>query len=1009
MVSALFLCIQAGQGLGDNAASALFFLRFGVDFLPYMYIMLGVLTFITTLSYSAGLGRIQKSRFFTGLLAGFAVLLVLERGTVMLDFPSLYPILWLTINGIGMILGTLIWNVATDVFDTRQAKRLFPIFTSAGILGSVLGNSITGLVANELGTENLLIIYAGLMVLTLVVVRAITPLSASFTSRPTSSNSVLADFRTGYDVVRGSRLLRLAAYASVLFSVLFFSIAFPFSKVATASFPDEAGVAGFLGLFSSITTTVTFFVSLLLANRIYTRLGIVNTILLLPITYIAGFGIFGLFYTLPGAVFARFAQLVLLSGICSAAWSTLFNVVPLQQRGQVVAFDNGVPSQIGVVLSGLLLIMGEKVLTIHQIFLMGTAVAFVCAFLVWRMRGAYGEALIAALRAGRVEVFIPNAGIFQRLIRDSAAVNTASKALNDSDPNIRRLGAEMLAQIGAPNSGPVLAERLSDPDPSVRAAIVRGLGELGSNSAAAAVIASLDDIDSDVCVEAVRALPKLMTSPPPPVLDRLQKIVESARAEEACQATVTLAEFGHEEIALDRMQSWLLDKDTSRRSAALSGLREIAMLSPETRLTPRLKALLRESLQDPVPQIRRCACECLSQSPDPSDLALLIQKLYDRDDTVRQAAAASLQKHRAKIRPQLAEVLNSQDMAAESAALDVFSFLDMESRTSWEEAIQNYINRKIGTIRQLRSLANQLPEHGQMTELLRTVLAKRATACEDLIIKGIGVLSDAGTLETIRRGVRSSNPGAHSAALEALEAVSTRSLTQKIVPLFEEAEDAGGADTSAALPDQFSWLLSMRDPWLLALGALAAAELKLRSLIEQIRDLQANPNDLVRQAANHALKQLVGQKETNLETLKTIPTLERILLLQKVPMFTDLTPEDLQQISELSTEQLVPDRTMICREGDTGSAMYIIVSGNVEVVKQSNGTEKILAVRRDGDFVGEMAIIESSPRSTALRAQGEVRLLVIEGQAFKTILHDRPQVSLSVLQSMSRRLREISV
>src|SRR5258706_16482896 len=57
LVAFLFACIQAGQGLGDNAASALFLLRFGVDFLPYMYIAAGVLTFVITIAYSAGLGR----------------------------------------------------------------------------------------------------------------------------------------------------------------------------------------------------------------------------------------------------------------------------------------------------------------------------------------------------------------------------------------------------------------------------------------------------------------------------------------------------------------------------------------------------------------------------------------------------------------------------------------------------------------------------------------------------------------------------------------------------------------------------------------------------------------------------------------------------------------------------------------------------------------------------------------------------------------------------------------
>src|SRR5215213_1382131 len=108
LVATLFACIQAGQGMGDNAASALFLLRYGVDFLPTMYVFLGALTFIATLAYSTALGRFDKGNFFAGLLAAFIGLLILERTAILFPFTFLYPVLWLTINGMSMILGTFV-------------------------------------------------------------------------------------------------------------------------------------------------------------------------------------------------------------------------------------------------------------------------------------------------------------------------------------------------------------------------------------------------------------------------------------------------------------------------------------------------------------------------------------------------------------------------------------------------------------------------------------------------------------------------------------------------------------------------------------------------------------------------------------------------------------------------------------------------------------------------------------------------------------------------------------
>ena len=145
-----------------------------------------------------------------------------------------------------------------------------------------------------------------------------------------------------------------------------------------------------------------------------------------------------------------------------------------------------------------------------------------------------------------------------------------------------------------------------------------------------------------------------------------------------------------------------------------------------------------------------------------------------------------------------------------------------------------------------------------------------------------------------------------------------------------------------------------------------------------------------------------------MKTLKTLSTLDRVLLLREVPMFSGLSPEDLEQIAEIAEEQLFLDQAILCREGEYGHTLFIIASGVVDVLKKAGASEKVLASRSTGDFVGEMAILESAPRSATLRARGGVRTLVIDGDAFHTILLDRPQVAVSVLRRMSTRVRELN-
>ena len=91
-------------------------------------------------------------------------------------------------------------------------------------------------------------------------------------------------------------------------------------------------------------------------------------------------------------------------------------------------------------------------------------------------------------------------------------------------------------------------------------------------------------------------------------------------------------------------------------------------------------------------------------------------------------------------------------------------------------------------------------------------------------------------------------------------------------------------------------------------------------------------------------------------------------------------------------------------------SLFIIVHGDVSVFKKTeSGDQASLAVRKDGEFVGEMAILESpSIRSATLQADTDVRMLVLDVASFKSILRDRPAVAISVLQHMSRRGRELN-
>ena len=305
-MAAVFAVTQSTHALGANSADALFFLRYGVEELPQVILVSGLAVMVALILYVAGLGR-WGPRIWLPVVTGICGLwAIVEWAASFVDAPVVYPIIWISTQVVIMVTFTMMWNAAGAAANTRQAKRLFPIFASAGVAGAVIGNLLTGPLANLLGTQTLLavqglalLVSAGLLVVT----------SGLFADDPGDpGHSVREELAGAVRTVRSTRLLKLAAGVMFAFATLFFLVVFPFNSAVAASFDTEAGVAGFLGLFASIATGLTFLVSLLVTNRLFVRFGIVVTLLIVPAVYVAGSRMRWVLFPISWVISARMAD-----------------------------------------------------------------------------------------------------------------------------------------------------------------------------------------------------------------------------------------------------------------------------------------------------------------------------------------------------------------------------------------------------------------------------------------------------------------------------------------------------------------------------------------------------------------------------------------------------------------------------------------------------------------------------------------------------------------------------
>jgi CRP/FNR family transcriptional regulator, cyclic AMP receptor protein len=126
------------------------------------------------------------------------------------------------------------------------------------------------------------------------------------------------------------------------------------------------------------------------------------------------------------------------------------------------------------------------------------------------------------------------------------------------------------------------------------------------------------------------------------------------------------------------------------------------------------------------------------------------------------------------------------------------------------------------------------------------------------------------------------------------------------------------------------------------------------------------------------------------------------------PLLAAANPETLDWLLSVATEHEYPTGRAVLMEDAWGNAVYFVVSGWVKVRRHSGTGEDVstLAILGRGDFFGEMAILDESPRSTDVIALSNVRLMSISAQRFIQTLFKDPQLHHRMLQLMVRRLRQ---
>src|SRR5262249_54740444 len=130
-------------------------------------------------------------------------------------------------------------------------------------------------------------------------------------------------------------------------------------------------------------------------------------------------------------------------------------------------------------------------------------------------------------------------------------------------------------------------------------------------------------------------------------------------------------------------------------------------------------------------------------------------------------------------------------------------------------------------------------------------------------------------------------------------------------------------------------------------------------------------------------------------------------LIGQVPLFAELPAEERAYLAATLHQVTYPSGTLLFREGQYGDRFYIVLEGELEIIKaMGTASELMLDARGSGEFVGEMSMLNrDNVRTASVRTRGQTRLLEMQHAEFDALMHRHPELAYVMVRVLSTRLR----
>ncbi len=1036
----LLFLIRSSNIIFNNFAETAFLKRFGVEYLPMIFIINSISTFLIMGLIAGIMSRLPGNRLLSYMLVICGTTVAGLRFVVPLGLEILYPILYILKAQYEVMLGLFFWNLANDLFNTRQSKRLFPLITAGGVMGGVIGSFGTPFLAKTISIDNLMFIYLGTTLMGAVVVRRMGTLfpillpEEGKTKKVKTRLSLKEEFKRVFPIIKESALVKILILLTLLPNVVIPIINFQFNYAIDEAFATEGGMIKFFGFFRGSLNAISFIILLFVA-RIYGRLGLPIALMFHPFNYVIAFLAFLFKFDYFSAMYAQFTTRVLRNTINNPARAVLMGLFPVEYRSLIRPFLRGTVVRVGTLLgSGVIIactgIFHPRFLSLIALVFMGGWIATTFVF-----KRSYSRILLDLISRNMLDLKSQEEQDVSRIFLDKKVQSQLVDAFLSSKGNTCLWYANLIKSLGMKDLDAHILTIIKDQDDRTKIGLLSLLSPEAGESAIRILEALTDPDKTDLSIAALKAAAQL---PPDLTSHFLRGVFESVHIPEM-QAYAVIGLYRQEPQRYKTViDSWLASEEMAEQragiiSAGASNNRAyvpvlqnlLEEVEDESLITlilealhqlgaPEMDALVFPYLGHSSEWVREAALEAFTVKDDKA-IRAVIPLLGDRSPRVQDLAMVKLQESSYQNAELLIESLvipNRKLREGVFSLLESLEIKDMDvfrfARSQLERAYRNLAEAEA-----LRPL-----EGGEGRDMLVDHLVQKKDARLETILRVLATQDRSGRMRIVWRGIYSADSRQKSNAIEALEDLVGHSLSKMMLPLVEDLSptecqaigrknfELPDFDSNAAmlyhhLLAKYDWVTVVLTLYLIGKQAFDGVHKEI------VEGLAKSDNPHIQQMAQSVLSGKpthVHSEEADMETSSSIP--DKILRLRGIQIFEGLSVSELAAIASVTEEVVYPLGTVVIKEGETGETMYMIIAGEVSVNKSQEGGSEIELDRiLAGDYFGEMALFEDVVRSATIRTEEETRLLVLHKQEFTEIVREYPQIALHICRILSQRIR----